>query len=98
MEILAPAGSMQQANAAIEAGCDAIYGGLEKWSARNRAENFSIKDYDLLIKKCRKKNVKFYLTLNTLMTNNEIELAHLKSENNKLRNECVKNYQERKME
>jgi hypothetical protein len=31
----------------------------------------------------------------TLMTSNEIELAHLKNENNRLRNECVKSYQEK---
>lgn len=72
MEILAPAGSLNQAWAAIKSGCDALYGGLKEWSARNRAENFTVDEYKIFIKKCHEQGVKFYLTLNTLLKNNEI--------------------------
>lgn len=38
MELLAPAGSYEQAVAAIASGCDALYGGMAQWNARNRAK------------------------------------------------------------
>lgn len=73
IEILAPAGSYKQGYAAIEAGCDAIYGGLKIGNARQRAENFSINEYSEMLEYCRSKNVKFYLTLNILLRTNELE-------------------------
>lgn len=73
MEILAPAGNMTQALAAIDAGCDAIYGGFKQWSARNRADNFTVEEYHSLLKICHERNVKFYLTLNILFKNEEID-------------------------
>lgn len=73
MELLAPAGSLEQAYMAIENGCDALYGGLKNWNARKRAKNLSIEDYTALLKKCKESNVKFYLTLNTLLKTCEID-------------------------
>ncbi|MDR0550794.1 MAG: U32 family peptidase [Spirochaetaceae bacterium] len=73
MELLAPAGSMQQAMAGIESGADALYGGLKEWNARNRAVNFSVEEYKILLSKCHKKNVLFYLTINTLLSDEEID-------------------------
>ena len=49
MEILAPAGNMAQALAAIEGGCDALYGGLKAWNARKRASNFTLEEYKILL-------------------------------------------------
>ena len=72
IEILAPAGSPEQGYAAIEAGCDAIYGGLKTGNARQRAVNFTLEEYSKMLHTCREKHVKFYLTLNTLLKTEEI--------------------------
>lgn len=72
MELLAPAGSFEQAKISIESGCNALYGGLKKWSARNRAINLSFEEYNELIQICKSNNVKFYLTLNTLLSDAEL--------------------------
>lgn len=73
MELLAPAGGFRQALVSIENGCDALYGGLKKWSARSRALNLSKEEYCELMKICNERNIKFYLTLNTLMSDEEIQ-------------------------
>ena len=73
IEILAPAGSLEQGYSAISAGCDAVYGGLKLGNARQRAKNFSLSEYSRMLQYCKKKNVKFYLTLNTLLRTDELE-------------------------
>ena len=73
MEILSPAGNNIHINVAIEEKSNAVYGGLKKWNARNNAINFSIDEYNRNIKKLHENNIKFYLTLNTLMLDEEIE-------------------------
>ena len=73
MELLAPAGSFEQALASIESGCNALYGGLKNWSARSRAVNLSETEYCELINICNKRNISFYLTLNTLMSDKELK-------------------------
>ena len=72
MELLAPAGNYQQAVSCIEAGADALYGGLFKWNARNRAENFTLEQYKSVLTLCHQRTVRFYLTLNTLLRNDEL--------------------------
>lgn len=72
LEILAPAGNINQAIAAMNSGCDALYGGLKEWGARNRALNFTVDEYKIFLKKCHENGVKFYMTVNTLLKNNEI--------------------------
>jgi collagenase-like PrtC family protease len=80
MELLAPAGNMEQALSGIDAGADALYGGLKNWSARKRATNFSRAEYSGLLDRCHASGVAFYLTLNTLYLDDEIyairELFH----------------------
>ena len=49
MEVLAPAGSMEMAKAAVHAGCDAIYCGGDFFGARAYAENFSLEAFKELI-------------------------------------------------
>ena len=71
-EILAPAGGENSAIAAINAGANAIYLGLDKFSARSSAENFNT---DRLINICRYARafgVKVYVALNTLVKDNEL--------------------------
>lgn len=74
-ELLAPAGSIEAFHAAINAGADAIYCGLEDFNARLRAKNFSIKTVSHLVSYAHEKGVKVYVTLNTLIKNSEIEKA-----------------------
>lgn len=73
MELLAPAGSYEQAIAAIVSKCDALYGGMARWNARNRAKNFTQEQYIALLDQCRCAHVKFYMTLNTLMRDDEVD-------------------------
>ena len=75
IEILAPAGSPEQGLKAIQAGCHALYGGLKFGSARNRAKNFSEEEYQEMLDYCHEHHVKFYLTMNTLFRNDELEKA-----------------------
>ena len=49
MELLAPAGNLECALAAFDAGADAVYGGLKRFNARERTENFSNEEMEKLI-------------------------------------------------
>jgi putative protease len=71
-ELLAPAGNFPMLVAAINAGADAVYFGLQEYSMRATAKNFKIDDLPKIRKICGKK-VKAYLTLNTIIYDNEIE-------------------------
>ena len=73
MEILSPASNMEHIQVAIDGKANAVYGGLKKWNARNKAINFTSEEYNHLIKKLHENNIKFFLTLNILMLDNEIE-------------------------
>lgn len=57
-ELLAPAGSLESFHAAIEAGADAVYLGLNEYNARIRAQNFSIKTVSYLVPFAHKKKYK----------------------------------------
>lgn len=74
-EILAPAGSMESVIAAARTGADAVYIGAKDFSARASAENFSIDEIKSVCAYCRERNVKVYLTLNTLIFDDEIKDA-----------------------
>ena len=77
-ELLAPAGSLESFHAAIEAGANAIYLGIDEFNARLRAKNFSIKTLAYLLPYAHKKGIKVYITLNTLIKQVELkELIHL---------------------
>ncbi len=72
-ELLAPVGSFETFMAALDGGADAVYLGLKKFSARARAENFSLADLELLTAYAKARNVKVYVALNTLIRNDELE-------------------------
>lgn len=76
-ELLAPAGNLETAVAAFSAGADAVYLGLGKFNARNRAENFQVDDLARLLDFAHRQGRKVYVTLNTLIA--ESELADLAS-------------------
>ena len=71
-ELLAPAGNFPMLITAINAGADAVYFGLKEFSMRASAKNFTINDLDKIKKICGK-NIKKYLTLNTIIYDNEIK-------------------------
>ena len=73
MEILAPAGNKENLIAAINGGANAVYLGLTDFSARKGADNFSLDDLKFAINYAKTFNVKVYLTVNTLIKNNEIK-------------------------
>src|SRR5437868_9528689 len=74
-ELLAPAGDWECAKAAVENGADAIYFGLNKFNARMRAQNFTEADLPALMDFLHRRGVKGYVTLNTLIFENELAEA-----------------------
>ncbi|MDD5012461.1 MAG: U32 family peptidase [Candidatus Nanoarchaeia archaeon] len=72
-ELLAPAGDFSMLAAAVNAGADAVYFGLKEFSMRAKAGNFMIEDLDEIEKMSKSKNVKRYLTLNTIIYNSELK-------------------------
>ncbi len=72
LELLAPAGSLESFFAAVENGADAIFCGLEQFSARVKAKNFSLQDLERIIGYAAKHNIKVYVAINTLLQENEL--------------------------
>ena len=73
MELLIPAGNKKHIELAIKMNPDAVYGGFKKFNARHKALNFSVKDYNNYVKILHDKNIKFYLTVNTLVLDEEVK-------------------------
>lgn len=73
MEILAPAGSPELLYAAIAAGADAVYLGGEFFSARKFAGNFDNLQMKEAVHLCHSRGIAVYVTLNTLISDNEID-------------------------
>lgn len=71
-EILAPAGGMEQLTAAVRCGADAVYLGTKNFNARNSAANFDSQALAEAVKYCHARNVRVYVTMNTLVTDKEI--------------------------
>ncbi len=84
MEILSPASNLEHIKVAIDHKANAVYGGLKNWNARNKAINFTTDEYNYLIDELHKNNIKFFLTLNILMLDDEIEEVIKFLKNNKL--------------
>ncbi len=72
-ELLAPAGDWSMLNAAIKAGANAIYFGVESLNMRAMAKNFELKDLREISQICRKNKIKSHLTLNTIIFENELD-------------------------
>ncbi len=71
MELLAPAGNMESLIAAVQGGADAVYLGLNNFSARAFAGNFNHEEFKEAIKYCHCRDVKVYVTLNTALDEDE---------------------------
>ncbi len=74
-ELLAPAGSAEAYFAAVEGGADAVYLGLPRFSARERAENVTLSQLARILPHARGRGVRVYLALNALLTEAELPEA-----------------------
>lgn len=72
-ELMAPAGDWTMLITAVNAGADAIYFGVDKLNMRIKAANFTLKDLPKISRFCKKHKVKSYLTLNTIVFEEEIK-------------------------
>jgi len=71
-ELLAPAGSLESFFAAMEMGADAVYAGLQSFSARARARNFSLNQMERMLAYAHEHGRRIYITLNTLIKEKEL--------------------------
>lgn len=75
IEIMAPAGSWESLAAAIQAGADSVYFGVEKLNMRSKSSsNFTTQDLRKIVSICRENNIKSYLTVNTILYDNDMNL------------------------
>ncbi len=75
-EILAPVGNWEMLDAALAAGCDAVYLATKEFGARAYARNFSVEEIAEIVKRCHLIDVKVHVTLNTILYEDEIEKAY----------------------
>ena len=73
IELLAPAGSMEALRAAVQNGANAVYLGCGAFNARQSAKNFTPQSLTEAVKYCHIRGVEVHLTLNTLISDREIE-------------------------
>lgn len=74
-EIMAPAGSWESLSAAIKEGADSVYFGIEKLNMRAKSSsNFTTNDLREIVRICNENNVKSYLTVNTILYDNDLTL------------------------
>lgn len=75
IELLAPCGSKESFRAAIQAGCDSIYFGVEQLNMRTRSSNnFTIEDLSDIATTATKEGIKAYITLNTILYDHDMPL------------------------
>ena len=87
IELLAPGGDIDAIKAAIAAGADAIYCGLSKFNARDRATNINFEDLNGILNLAHRNNCKVFLTLNIIIV--EVEIRALINLLNKLINTTI---------
>ena len=76
-EIMAPVGSRESLAAALQAGAGSVYFGVEQLNMRSHSANhFTIDDLRDIAAQCKAKDVKSYLTVNTIIYGEDIELMH----------------------
>lgn len=74
---MSPVGSYESLMAAIQGGADSIYFGIEGLNMRARSSNnFTIDDLHKIVSICKENNLKSYLTVNTIIYDNDIALMH----------------------
>ena len=75
LELLAPAGSMESVQAAVQNGAGAVYLGYGDFNARRNAKNFTREEAAAAVSYCHLRDTKVHLTLNTLLTDRELPKA-----------------------
>lgn len=75
IEIMAPVGSYESLQAAIKAGANSVYFGIEQLNMRARAaNNFTTEDLKKIVAICKENNIRTYLALNTIMYDHDLQL------------------------
>ncbi|MGM0932393.1 MAG: U32 family peptidase [Bacteroidota bacterium] len=75
MELMAPAGNFESLQAALDNGADSVYFGVDQLNMRARASiNFTMEDLPEITRRCEQKNVRTYLTLNTIIYDHDLSL------------------------
>ncbi len=72
IEIMAPAGSYESLAAAVNAGATSIYFGVGNLNMRSKSANFELDDLEKIVAICSENNVRSYLTLNTVMYDEDL--------------------------
>lgn len=76
IELMAPAGNFESLQAALDNGADSIYFGVEQLNMRARASiNFTLGDLPEIARRCEAKNVRTYLTLNTIIYDHDLSIV-----------------------
>ncbi|WP_111308794.1 peptidase U32 family protein [Confluentibacter sediminis] len=76
IELMAPAGNFESLQAALDNGADSVYFGVEQLNMRARASiNFTLEDLSEISKRCQEKNVRTYLTLNTIIYDHDLSIV-----------------------
>ena len=76
IELMAPAGNFEALQAALDNGCDSVYFGVEQLNMRARASiNFTLDDLPEIARRCIEKNVRTYLTLNTIIYDHDLSIV-----------------------
>jgi len=76
IELMAPAGNFESLQAALDNGADSIYFGVEQLNMRARASiNFTLDDLHEISTRCKEKNVRTYLTLNTIIYDHDLTIV-----------------------
>ncbi|NJW52504.1 U32 family peptidase [Salinimicrobium sp. CDJ15-91] len=76
MELMAPAGNFESLQAALDNGADSVYFGVEQLNMRARASiNFTMEDLPEIVRRCEKRKVRSYLTLNTIVYDHDLSLV-----------------------
>jgi putative protease len=75
LELMAPAGSFECLTAAIQAGANSVYFGVEQLNMRTKStHNFILEDLPEIVSICKQNQIKSYLTLNTIVYDHDIKL------------------------
>lgn len=75
IELMCPAGDFTSLQAAIDNGADSVYFGVEQLNMRARATiNFTLEDLPEISRRCSEKNVRTYLTLNTIIYDHDLSI------------------------
>lgn len=76
-EVMAPVGSYESLQGALQGGADSVYFGVEGLNMRARSSaNFTLEDLKTIVNICKERGVKSYLTVNTIIYDHEIDKMH----------------------